>query len=320
MDIFIPKAIAEKFKGPKFGIEGMRKLLNVYDRPLVLQIIKPKMGMTPEETAAQVYQSALGGADLCKDDEMCSELSNCPFDARLEAVTKALAKAERETGHKTIYLASITDEVSRVHEKALRAVNNGATGLLFAYSASLSALKGITEDPAIAVPVMLHPSHMLGMLKEFSWIPLSKLCRLCGADLMLSPSLWSSLQTCSVEEEMRTSQTLRAPFYHIKQTWPMPSAGMYPGLAKALIEEHGVDFIVPAGGGILGHPMGYKAGAMAWRQAFDAVLSGMSLQEAAQKYPEFRAAAETWGIRERPKTPWGYRGPDFHPKFAAKNL
>ena len=320
LDVYIPKSVAAKFKGPKFGIDGMRDILKVYDRPLVLQIIKPKMGMSPEDTAAQVYQSALGGADLCKDDEMCSELANCPFDARLEAVLKALDKAERETGHKTIYLASITDEVSRVHEKARRAVQAGASGLLFAYSTGLSALKVLTEDPQINVPVMLHPSHMLGMLREFSWVALSKLCRMCGADLMLSPSLWSSLQTCSVEEEMRTSQTLRAPFYHIKRTWPMPSAGMYPGLVEALIQEHGVDFIVPAGGGILGHPMGYKAGAMAWRQAIDAVLAGMTLQEAAHKYPEFGAAAELWGIRQRPRTPWGYRDANFHPKFAPKNL
>jgi hypothetical protein len=59
---------------------------------------------------------------------------------------------------------------------------------------------------------------------------------------------------------------------------------------------------------------------MAWRQAIDAVLAGMTLQEAARQYPEFRAAAETWGIRERPKTPWSYAGPGYHPKFAPKNL
>jgi 2,3-diketo-5-methylthiopentyl-1-phosphate enolase len=161
---------------------------------------------------------------------------------------------------------------------------------------------------------------MLGMLPTMSFTVLAKLCRLCGADMMLTPSLWSSLQVCSMEEELRTSQTLRAPFYDIKRTWPMPAAGMYPGVIEALIEEHGIDFIVPAGGGILGHPMGYKAGAMAFRQAIDAVLQGMTLHEAARKYPEFRAAAETWGIRERPKTPWSYAGPDYHPKFAPKNL
>jgi 2,3-diketo-5-methylthiopentyl-1-phosphate enolase len=320
LDVYIPRSVAAKFSGPKFGIEGVRNLLGVHDRPLCLQIIKPKMGMTPEETAAQVYQSALGGADLCKDDEMCSELSNCPFDARLETVLGALDRAERETGEKTLYMVSITDEVDRVQEKARRAVRAGATGLLLAYPASLSALKVIADDPEINVPILWHVSHMLGMLPTMSFTVLAKLARLCGADMMLTPSLWSSLQVCSVEEELRTSQTLRAPFHNIKRAWPMPAAGMYPGLVDVLIQEHGVDFIVPAGGGMLGHPMGYKAGAMAWRQALDAVLSGMTLQEAAKKYPEFGAAAETWGIRERSKSPWAYHSPEYHPKFAPKNL
>jgi len=320
LDVYIPEAVAQRFNGPKFGIEGLRKHLGVYDRPLILQIIKPKMGMTPEETAAQVYQSALGGADLCKDDEMCSELENCPFDTRLEAVLKALDKAERETGHKTLYMVSITDEVNRIHEKARQAVSAGATGLLAAYPASLSALKVIAGDPEINVPILWHVSHMLALIPTMSFPVLAKLSRLCGADMMLTPSLWSSLQVCSVEEELRTSQTLRAPFHDIRRTWPMPAAGMYPGLVDVLIQEHGIDFIVPAGGGMLGHPMGYKAGAMAWRQAIDAVLSGMSLQEAAKKYREFGAAAEQWGIRQRPKSPWGYAGPDFHPNFAPKNL
>jgi 2,3-diketo-5-methylthiopentyl-1-phosphate enolase len=320
LDVYIPRSVAAKFSGPKFGIEGVRNLLGVHDRPLCLQIIKPKMGMTPEETAAQVYQSALGGADLCKDDEMCSELSNCPFDARLETVLGALDRAERETGEKTLYMVSITDEVDRVQEKARRAVRAGATGLLLAYPASLSALKVIADDPEINVPILWHVSHMLGMLPTMSFTVLAKLARLCGADMMLTPSLWSSLQVCSVEEELRTSQTLRAPFHNIKRAWPMPAAGMYPGLVDVLIQEHGVDFIVPAGGGMLGHPMGYKAGAMAWRQAIDAVLSGMTLQEAAKKYPEFGAAAETWGIRERSKSPWAYHSPEYHPKFAPKNL
>jgi 2,3-diketo-5-methylthiopentyl-1-phosphate enolase len=320
LDVYIPRAVAEKFNGPKFGIEGLRDKLGVHDRPLTLQIIKPKMGMTPEETAAQVYQSALGGADLVKDDEMCSELANSPFDARLEAVLRALEKAEQETGEKTLYMVSITDEVDRVVDKAHRAVQNGATGLLLAYAAGLSTLKVLADDPEIDVPVLWHVSHMLGLLPTMNFPVLSKLSRLCGADMMLTPSLWSSLIVCSVEEELRTSQTLRADFYHIKRAWPMPAAGMQPGLVEVLIQEHGIDFIVPAGGGMLGHPMGYKAGAMAWRQAIDAVLSGKSLQEAAQEHPEFRAAAETWGIRKRPRTPWGYAGTDYHPAFAPKNL
>jgi 2,3-diketo-5-methylthiopentyl-1-phosphate enolase len=320
LDLYVPKSVANKFNGPKFGIEGLRKKLGVYDRPLILQIIKPKMGMTPEETAAQVYQSALGGADLVKDDEMCSELANCRFEDRLTTVLAALDKAERETGHKTLYMVSITDEASRVHDKCRRAIELGATGLLYAYSAGLSSLKTIADDPKINAPILLHVSHMLALLPSMNFPVLSKLCRLCGADMMLTPSMWSSIPVASPEESLRVGQTLTAPFYNIKRTWPMPAAGMYPGLIEVLMQEHGIDFIVPAGGGMLGHPMGYKAGAMAWRQAIDAVVSGMTLQEAAKKYPEFRAAAETWGIRKRPQAVWGYSGPEYHPKFADKNL
>jgi 2,3-diketo-5-methylthiopentyl-1-phosphate enolase len=320
LDVTFPKSVADKFKGPKFGIEGLRAILGVKERPLVLQIIKPKMGMTPQQTADQVYQTALGGADLCKDDEMCSELSNCRFEERLEAVLKALEKAERETGHKTLYMVSITDEVDRVVEKARRAVKMGATGLLLAYSAGLSTLKVIAEDPACNAPILLHVSHMLGMLPTMSFPVLAKLCRLCGADMMLTPSIWSSIPVASPEESLRVAQILHAPFYHIKRTWPMPAAGMYPGLLPVLLEENGPDIIIPAGGGMLGHPLGYKEGAMAWRQAIDAAMAGVPLQEAAKDKPELRAALEQWGVRQRPKTPWGYLGQEFNPKFAPKNL
>ncbi len=320
LDVTIPSAVAKRFKGPKYGIEGIRKILGVEKRPLCLQIIKPKMGMTPQQTADQVYQSALGGADLCKDDEMLGELDVCPLEARLEAVLKALEKAEKETGHKTLYMVSITDEVDKINEKARMAVRMGATGLLLAYSAGLSSLRVLAEDEAAKAPILLHVSHMLGLLPTINFPTLAKLCRLCGADMMLTPSIWSSIPVASLEESLRVSQTLHAPFYHIKRAWPMPAAGMYPGLMAELVKENGPDIIVPAGGGMLGHPMGYKAGAMAWRQAIDAVMADVSLEEAAKDHPELMAALQTWGLRKRPATPWGYSGPEYHPKFAPKNI
>ena len=320
LDIYVPQKLAEKFQGPKFGIPGVRQILGVHDRPLLLQIIKPKMGMTPQETANQVYQSALGGADLCKDDEMCSELANCPFEARLEAVLKALEKAERETGHKTIYMASITDEVDRVVEKARKACDMGATGLLLAYSAGPSVLRLLAEDQKVTAPILLHVSHLMALLPRINFPVLAKLCRLCGADMMLTPSIWSSVQVASAEECLRTSQTMLAPLYHIKTTFPMPGGGIYPGSVPPLLEENGTDMIFMAGGGMLGHPMGYTAGARAFRQAIDAAMDGIPLGEYAGDHAELRAALETWGLRKRPVTRWGFYGKEFHPKFAQKNI
>jgi len=120
----------------------------------------------------------------------------------------------------------------------------------------------------------------------------------------------------SIEEGLRTAQVKLAPLGHIKRTFPMPCAGVYPGLAPILIGEYGTDIVIPAGGGMLGHPQGYKAGAMSWQQAIAAVMADEDIVEYARK-PEneaLRGALAHWGYIERPKTPWLRAAPKFHPK------
>ncbi len=320
LDVYYPQELVARFKGPKFGISGLRELKGVKDRPMVLHIIKPKMGMTPEQTAEQVFQTALGGADFAKDDEMLADLENSPWEKRLEAVLKAIDKAEKETGKRLTYMLSITDSYENLIPKAKRAVKLGAEGLLLAYSCGPAALKVLSEDPEINVPILLHISHMLAGLQHINFPTYSKLCRLCGADMMLSPCIWTSIPASSPEECARNYQEMVAPFYDIKQTFPMPAAGMYPGLMPALMEEFGPDMIIPAGGGMLGHPSGYTAGAKAWRQAIDACMQGKKLSEYAKDHDELKVAIEKWGIRKRPQTYWGYVGKEFNPEFADKNL
>ena len=170
LDIYIPEKLAQKFKGPKFGVPGVREILGVYDRPLTLQIIKPKMGMTPEETANQVYQSALGGVDLCKDDEMCTELENCSFDARLEAVLKALEKAEaRDRPQDALHGQHHRRGRTASRRRRGKACAMGATGLLLAYSAGPSVLRVLAEDPKITAPILLHVSHLLALLPTMNF-------------------------------------------------------------------------------------------------------------------------------------------------------
>lgn len=316
LDVFIPDQLLAKFQGPKFGVPGIRKLLNVQERPLSLHIIKPKMGMTPEQVGHQCLQTSLGGVDMMKDDEMTSDVYNSKFEDRLSEVLKALDKAEKKTGKRPIYLLSITDEPRRMVEKAHRAVEMGANGLLVCYSAGLPALRELTEDPAINVPIMLHCSHMIAAQPRIAWPVFAKLIRMVGADMMLTPTYWSSIPMVSLEEGIRTSQVKLAPMGHIKPMFPMPCAGVYPGLAPVLIGEYGPDIVIPAGGGMLGHPDGYTAGAQSWQQAIAAVMSDEDFIEYA-KHPEnvaLRHALEKWGYIERPKTPWLRIAPKFHPK------
>lgn len=314
LDVWYPKELVQHFKGPKFGVEGIREITGVKDRPLILHIIKPKMGMTPEDTAKQAYETALEGVDIIKDDEMCTEPFNSSFEDRLEAVTKALELVKKKTGKRALYLISVTDEVDRIGEKARKAVKGGASGFLLAYSAGLSALRILAEDPEVNVPILLHPAHMMALLPTISFTVLAKTIRLCGADMMLTPSMWSSTPLVSYEETYRTAQVLATPFFHIKRSWPMPAGGMYPGLVPTLVKEFGPDIIIPAGGGILGHPQGYASGVKAWFQAIEAAMNDIPLEEAAKDMPELRAAIETWGVLERPKTYWNYLSPKYSPE------
>lgn len=316
-DLFIGKNLLKKFKGPKFGVDGIRRLTGVKDRPLSLHIIKPKMGMTPEQTAKQVFQTAMGGAELCKDDEMLSDSYNNTMEERLPLVMDAINRAAKKTGKKKmLYMCSITDEGEKMHEKALRAIKLGANGLLVAYSAGLAAFRRLTEDPDINVPVMMHGSHMIAMMKQIAWPVLAKLSRLCGADMMLTPTRWSSIPMVSMEEGIRTSFVKLAPWGHIRRTFPMPCAGIYPGLAEVLIREYGPDIIIPAGGGMLGHPDGYTAGAQAWQQAITAVMNNVPLPKAALQpgNEALKHALEKWGCVERPVTPWMRESPEYQPR------
>lgn len=316
LDVYLGGDILNGFQGPKFGVQGIRDILGVEKRPLSLHIIKPKMGMTPEQVANQCYQTAIGGVDMMKDDEMSSDVSNSSYLDRQKAVNVALDKAESETGKRPIYLLSITHEPEKMKERAYKAIDAGANGLLVTYSAGLGALRELTEDPNINVPVMLHASHMIASLKSVSWPVGAKLCRLCGADLMLTPTMWSSIPMVSLEEGVRTSHMQLAPLAHIKPTFAMPCAGVYPGLAPILVGEYGTDIVIPAGGGMLGHPDGYTAGAKSWQQAIAATMSDEPFIEYAKRPEcgELRRAISKWGYLERPKSPWLRVAPKFHPK------
>ena len=98
VDLEVPDTLAEELVGPRFGIEGVRKLVGVNDRPLVLNMIKPCTGLTPEAGAQIFYETALGGVDLIKDDELMGNPSFSPVVDRVKAYLAAGERARDETG------------------------------------------------------------------------------------------------------------------------------------------------------------------------------------------------------------------------------
>ena len=65
LDFKVPNIWSLQFRGPQFGVEGCRKIVQVGpERPMIGTIIKPSVGMTPEQTAEIVKQLLEAGIDL----------------------------------------------------------------------------------------------------------------------------------------------------------------------------------------------------------------------------------------------------------------
>ncbi len=304
LDLAFPRAYTNDFAGPKFGIAGMRELLGVPDRPLLVVMVKPSIGLTPKQSAEAFYQAALGGADGVKDDEIVVSHPWSHFLDRVREHEAAAKAAFEQTGHRTLYFVNITDRPDRLAENAHRAVEAGASALMVSYLVvGISALSMLADDPAINVPLLAH-LNFSGAIYGDPWsgvsshLILGKLPRLAGADLVVYPSPYGKLSLLHAKH-LRIAQALTGRFHDIKRSWPMPGGGVHPGMLPLLFNDMGRDFIVGAGGAVHGHPLGPTAGTRALRQAIDAVMAddGFIRSDRVQE-PELAAALATWGISE----------------------
>jgi 2,3-diketo-5-methylthiopentyl-1-phosphate enolase len=301
LDVSLPGSFVKAFGGPKFGIPGIRKTLNVADRPLIVNMIKPCIGISPKVGAELFYQAALGGADVIKDDEVLANTSYSPIVERVRAFMEKERQAFEETGEHTLYAVNITDRVEKIREHAVRVVEAGGNCLMLNFlPAGISTLSMLAEDPSIQVPILVHLDLSGAFISASNSgisapLVLGKIPRLCGADMVIYPSPYGKFLFLK-ESYLRVAHLLRTPFHHIRPVFPAPSGGVHAGNLAPLIRDLGADCMIGVGGGIHGHRMGAKAGARSVRQAIDAILRGIPLEEEAKRHPELTAALEDWGV------------------------
>lgn len=301
LDLEFPQEFLKFFPGPKFGIQGIRGILGVHDRPLLNNMIKPCTGLSPEKTAELAYQAAVGGVDIIKDDELVANPPHCPLIERVKAVMPAIQNADRIKGEKTLFAFNITDRADRIKENALKALEAGANCLMLNYATvGLDAARMITEDPEIDVPILGH-SDYVGASTACEWCGTStklmnaKLPRLAGLDMIIALSPYGKFPML-MDTFIDCGYAMTIPMGNIKPIFAMPGGGTTQGHIEDIMNKFGNDVIIAAGGAIHGHPMGPAAGARAFRQGIDAVLAGQGLEEAGKQYEELGAALNAWGI------------------------
>jgi 2,3-diketo-5-methylthiopentyl-1-phosphate enolase len=299
VDVRFPPSFLGGFKGPKFGIQGVRRRLGVVDRPLLNNMIKPCTGYPPEIGVELFRAAALGGCDIVKDDELLADASFNRVAQRVKLYMEAEKQVFEETGEHTLYTVNVSDEIPQVFENARRAIELGCNAIMVNYLAvGLPVLRALADDPEIDVPILGH-MDLAGAFYESpvhgisSHIVLGKLPRLAGADIVVFPAPYGKAPVL-VERFKLVARCLSFPMGDITPSFPMPSGGITPSMVPQVMKDLGSHIVIGSGGGIHAHPAGPTAGARAFRQAIEAILHGRSLKDAAAEYEELAQALEAW--------------------------
>ncbi len=313
LDISFPKSIVNSYKGPKFGIDGIRKLTKVYNRPLLGTIVKPKVGLNEVEHAKVCGEAWLGGLDIVKDDENLTSMSFNNFKKRVIETLKVRDKAESETGEKKIYMPNITAKVNVMKKRADHVISNGGEYIMVdIVTVGFSALQEIRDyldDKNIVIHAhrAMHAAFTRNKKHGMTMLALAKLMRLIGMDQLHTGTIVGKMEggkneVIEINKNITESEfkgndltSLDQNWYSLKPVLPVASGGLSPLHVPDLIKYLGTDMVFQFGGGVHGHPRGTKEGATAVRQAVEASLKNISLEDYSKSNVQLKQAIEKWG-------------------------
>lgn len=308
-DMTFPPDPVNELWGPKYGVGGIRDLTGVYDRPLVSAAVRPKVGLDPATHAKVAYDLFTGGCDMVKDDENLTDQKFNRFEKRVELTLRARENAEEETGERKMYMCNITAPTCEEMIRRANFISNigGHYAMIDAVPAgwsSLQTLRDVTEELGLAIHAHIQDHTAFTSLEErsISLYLMIKLARLVGLDQLHidinkhfheNKKELMALHDCFIMDKVKENEKMHI----LSQNWggirpmlPVVSGGSGPALMPELMNVFGKDIIIDCSSDMHSHPMGSVAGAKAYRQAIDALLAGISLEEYGKSHAELQAA------------------------------
>jgi ribulose-bisphosphate carboxylase large chain len=294
----LPQTFAGAHPGPQFGTEGTRRLTGVQGRPVIGTIVKPALGLRPDETAALVGELVEADVDFVKDDEKLMSPAYSPLSRRVEAIMPRVLDREQRTGRKTMIAFGIShadpDEMMRNHDAVVAAGGNAAVvninsigfgGMAFLRKRSQLVLHAHRNGWDI---LTRHPG--LGM--DFSVY--QQFWRLLGVDQFQINGIGAKYWEPD-ESFVRSFADVTTPIFTPADcAMPVVCSGQWGGQAPETYARTGqtLDLLYLCGGGIVSHPGGPAAGVRAVRQAWEAAVAGIALDAYAREHPELAQSLE----------------------------
>ena len=302
LDLDLPDDYAAQFPGPAFGAEGTRAITKVHGRPLVGTIVKPSIGLSPEETADLVDTLCQADIDFIKDDELMGDPPYAPLEARVKAVMKVVARHADRMGRKVMVAFNISDDIDAMRRHHDLVVKEGGTCIMASVNwtgpAALTALRRHA-----VVPIHGHRNGF-GMLNRepslgMDYRVYQKLWRLAGVDQLHVNGLRSKFWEPD-DSVIASAKACMTPFAGTQPIMPVFSSGQTASQPPDTYAALGsTDLIYLAGGGIIGHPSGPKAGVQSLLDAWQAAVEGVSLDRYAETHPALRDALKAFAPKAK---------------------
>jgi ribulose-bisphosphate carboxylase large chain len=249
-DVRLPDGLCGILGGPRFGTEGLRRLLGVRGRAITASVLKP-VGLSLGETASLCRTLALCGLDIVKDDHSFADHPFNPFGERVRACLRATEEAAQRTGRRTLYVPNLIGSAGAVLRQARQARELGAgAAMVSPMLVGLPTLNELAREAGI--PILAHPSFA-GSLRIRPEALLGRIFPLFGADAVIFPSFGGRF-SYSREACTGIARALRAPPAPAAPALPVPAGGMRVESLPAVLDCYGADAALLIGGSLLDSP------------------------------------------------------------------
>ncbi|MGA0540672.1 RuBisCO large subunit C-terminal-like domain-containing protein [Neotabrizicola sp. VNH66] len=269
--------VAARHPGPRFGIEGLRRLTGATGG-MIAPVLKP-MGLPPEDFARLAAGCVRGGADIVKEDHGLAGQPTAPFRARVEAVARAVSEENARSGRRALFFPNLSGRPEEIEDNLRFAKEAGAGGILVMPGLfGFGLVERIARDSALDLPVMTHPAflgpYVLAPDTGFDHgVLFGTIQRLAGADISVFPNVggrfgFTVAECAQIATACRSADGPGLPML------PSPGGGMSVERAADMQAMYGKDVVFLLGGSLLKDPSRIDMAVAAMRNALDKAQTG----------------------------------------------
>jgi ribulose 1,5-bisphosphate carboxylase large subunit-like protein len=282
-------AFIDHFNGPNYGLKGVRELIGIHHRPLVIGTLKYLNGADRNYFEKILHDSAKGGLDIIREDEIFFDDSFVPYKERIKIAADAVRKYSEEYGKNIQYAPFLTGSLTEMSDKIEIALKEGIKMFVInLFPAGFENLQYLSDtyDTVFIVnpgyPSFFYEEDLFGIEPS---VLFGRFIRVSGGDVVLIPSPYRNKKVPH-HRTAEISVSLQERFEDILPSLPVLYGQIKPLDIYQIFNDFGNQIAVDIGGRYLKFKKGAYLGAKAYMDAVESVSTGVSIEECKSINPD----------------------------------